>query len=133
LSTKNIPVEGCPFCFENGKIEVIAEAPDGYLVAALDSAGSPMPGCYLLIPKIHTESVIDLPICWQGSVYILLRAIPEVAEGRTDWNLNYNSGKWAGQRVPHTHGWVVFRSEEESESTRELGLATIVRRSREQE
>ncbi|MCB9802947.1 HIT domain-containing protein [Candidatus Nomurabacteria bacterium] len=118
-------VQGCPFCIKNGKVTILNETEDAYLVVAINSDGIPMQGRYLIIPKQHIESILDLPVNWQNSVAELLRLIPEVQEG-AHFNLSYNQGSVAGQRVPHVHGWVIIRHIDEAEGSRGIGLASLI-------
>jgi diadenosine tetraphosphate (Ap4A) HIT family hydrolase len=120
-------MSNCPFCTSTGQVKIIRENEDAYLIAALDSTNSLMPGCYLVIPKIHVESVIELPERWHARLVELLVHIPEFAAG-VPFNLSYNQGRAAGQRVSHVHGWVVFREGEAGTAAYEKGLKALIER-----
>ncbi len=120
LKQQNQIASGCPFCIENGKVNILSETEGAYLVEALQG-----PGFYLIIPKQHIESLLDLPGLWQTCVADLLRHIPEIQAGK-HFNLSYNQGHVAGQRVSHVHAWVIIRSDSEVEETRHLGLASLI-------
>lgn len=121
------PRPHCPFCVENGRVKVLQKNEEAFLVAALDSEGRLMPGCYLIIPLQHVESVTQLPDTWHAHLADLLQCIPEYGPD-VCFNVSYNQGKAAGQRVPHVHAWVVFRNGEEGTQAYELGLKTLIDR-----
>lgn len=123
------PRAGCVFCLENGEVKILHENSEGYSVVALDFKKNPVEGCYLIIPKRHIEVVPLLPKSWQATVNELLAKIPEVA-GKVPYNLTYNQGSDAGQRVPHVHAWVIVRQGEQCRSSYQLGLATILKNGR---
>ncbi len=119
----------CPFCVQNGKVKILKENQIAYLIAALGSDQQPLPGRYLIIPKAHVESIFDLPDGWQESVNCLLRDFFAEAEKiETDFNLSYNEGVRAGQRVKHIHCWFIIRSGEEGKSSHSLGLSALIER-----
>jgi diadenosine tetraphosphate (Ap4A) HIT family hydrolase len=117
--------QNCPFCIENGKVAIIEQTAIAYLVAVIDNEGRILTGRYLIIPKRHVESVFDLPDNWQVSVRRLLKQVPEVKSG-VPFNLSYNQGRAAGQRIAHVHAWVVQRSGEEGQASYELGLSGLI-------
>ncbi len=117
---------GCPFCTENGKVNILFQNDTAYLIAVLDGEGKVMPGCYFIIPKMHIESVRQLPAGWQESVNQLLGKIPDIAHGRRPFNLSYNEEQAAGQRVPHVHMWVIMRSHDSTLPSYGLGLAALI-------
>lgn len=122
---KMTTVQGCPFCPENGKVVIIAQDERGYLVQAIGRQGVVMPGCYLIIPKEHAESLLGLPEEWQAAVNYLLSCVPGMTR-ESQFNLSYNLGHDAGQRVGHIHAWVIFRGSEESPPSHGLGLAALI-------
>jgi len=79
------------------------------------------PGNYLIIPKLHVESVVGLPDNWWQDVKELLSKIPGPL---TDYNLSFNIGPAAGQTVKHLHFWVIPRRADEPASGQ--GLITLI-------
>jgi len=116
-------VHECPFCPENGKVEVVAEVEAAYLC---EVKNGPLPECYFIIPKQHMESIELLPDDWQRQMNRLLRQIPWWFAG-ADFNISINVGRKAGQRVKHLHFWVIPREDESPASPAyELGPATAI-------
>jgi diadenosine tetraphosphate (Ap4A) HIT family hydrolase len=97
-------VANCPFCLENGlfKGEIITETDGGFVTDALGS-----PGCYLVIPKTHTETVSDLPNSWWQEMKALM---PHGVDDQSSFNISLNYGKNAGQTVAHLHFWIIPRT-----------------------
>ena len=118
------PVQGCPFCVENGMVAIIAQTDRAYLIAVRNGA-EVVTGCFFIIPKQHVESVLDLPDDWQAVFNELLWQAPGISG--SSFNVSYNSGRAAGQRVAHVHAWVVLRSGEEGKPSHELGFAALIR------
>lgn len=116
---------GCPFCLANEAVNVVDETVDAYLIKVLDKDGQVMEGCYFIIPKQHVTSVIELPGAFQLSVSTLLKRIPDIAAGAA-YNLSYNQGGDAGQRVDHVHAWVVVRKSEQGMASYQLGLVALI-------
>ena len=116
----------CPFCIENGMVKVLEATEEAYLIATLDRNGEVLPGCYFIIPKEHVEDVLMLPDAWWRSVKQLAPRIPGISEAH--FNMYFNQGEVAGQRVRHVHMWVVLRTESETMPSYGLGLAALVRR-----
>jgi diadenosine tetraphosphate (Ap4A) HIT family hydrolase len=95
--------QDCPFCRNNDilKGDVLAISSRAYLIENNYSKGS-----YLIIPEMHTESIVDLPDDWLRDVKELLPRIPNLSK---DYNLAINHGVLAGQSVKHLHLWVIPR------------------------
>jgi diadenosine tetraphosphate (Ap4A) HIT family hydrolase len=115
----------CPFCPANGMVRILAENGTAYAVAALDEARNILPHRYLIIPKAHIESVLDLPDTWHARMAELICSLPEHESG-LPFNISYNEGVAAGQRIKHTHAWVIFRHGEEGSHTENLGLSALL-------
>lgn len=109
----------CPFCPDNGKVKIIAEDGDVYLVESLT------PGRYLIVPMEHATSVDELPYDFMGSVSNLLGHVPWPTPG-VAYNLSANFGKAAGQTKDHLHMWVVPRDEDPSMPSYGKGTAALV-------
>lgn len=119
----------CPFCPSNGKVQILRQNSLAYLVATLDENGVVIPHHYLVIPKSHVESVMHLADEWHAYMIQLVRHIPEYQHG-VPFNISYNEGKAAGQRVAHAHAWIIFRQGEEGSKTENLGLAALIKQGR---
>ena len=107
----------CIFC-KIGRGDIpslrVLETPD--LLAFLD-IGPLAPGHTLLIPKRHHESVLDVP---PDVLARLTSALPPLAgsvlraSGATGLNILQNTGRSAGQVVPHLHFHLIPRREGDS-------------------
>lgn len=122
--TTNTPSD-CPFCVRNGMVVFIDQNEEAFLVAAKND-GEVMRGCYLIIPRRHIESIRDLPPNWQTYVTDLVESVPGLTHG-VPYNLSYNFGHEAGQKIAHLHCWVILRKFEEHEPSQGYGLATLIR------
>lgn len=111
----------CPFCLENGMVEVITDTRDAYLIQVV-KGGSIAPGRYLIIPKEHIEWLEDRPSDWTEQENKLTRdahnhamADPHLAVRLERpfllgaLNMSWNQGEYAGQLVLHIHEWIIFR------------------------
>lgn len=132
--------EKCPFCLENGKVEILAETEDGYLTYVLDGRGERMELRFFIIPKEPIEDFYELPDAWMETMKYLFRELYKLlewADVSTDdlehWNLNLNNGKRAGQRVKHLHFWIIFRVEPTSSAASEVGLAGLIEKVNQQQ
>jgi diadenosine tetraphosphate (Ap4A) HIT family hydrolase len=112
----------CPFCVENGAVNILAENDKAYLTRVVTNS-TVVPGCYLIIPKEHVESVLGLPDDWHRYYKDLLGVISEEVSGHH--NGSYNDGASAGQRVAHVHFWVINRNERADQKSHGLGLAAL--------
>lgn len=115
----------CVFCPGNGQVRILWETEGAYLIAVIGLDGVEMEGRYLIIPRTHIESVLHLPENWQGDVAKLIRKVPEFVAG-LPYNISYNEGRDAGQRIPHTHAWLIFRRGEEGKPSFQLGLNALL-------
>lgn len=108
----------CPFCLSNNLLKggVYAENEHAFL---MEPAG--LDGCMLIVPKVHVESLTDLPDDWWAGFKQSLQQMPDLPE---QYNLALNIGKDAGQSVKHLHFWIVPRSAGRPSSGR--GLASLV-------
>jgi len=113
----------CPLCPENDKVDIIAMTEDAYLVEA---KVSPMEDCFLIIPKQHITDVMELPALWQKSFSAMLTCVPWYTPD-APFTLGLNSGKAAGQTLPHIHNWVIPRREREGSNTYGKGTATLIK------
>lgn len=109
---------GCPFCLQNGlfKGEAIAQTDNGFVTEALYN-----PGCYLIIPTLHAETISELPDYWWKEMKALL---PQVAGPQSSFNISLNFGADAGQTVDHLHFWIIPRKAGKPSSGK--GLARLI-------
>lgn len=120
--------KSCPFCVENGFVKIIDELEFAYLVQVTKNVDGEMVeqvGRYFIIPKQHIESILERPNDWTRDENLLLwSAITQAENDQTlmrlmggrelteSLNTSWNNGWWAGQRVRHSHMWVIFRYDE---------------------
>lgn len=114
------PTPGCPLCYGNGKLEVIAhwplyvpvQAAAALLVKAKDS---PNGDDYLVIPGAHAVSEDELPDNFTAACNSLRKFIPWMEEAEADpgnpkavsYRSGTNYGRSSGQTIPHVHTWYV--------------------------
>jgi diadenosine tetraphosphate (Ap4A) HIT family hydrolase len=113
--------EGCPLCPDNGmlKAEVLAKREQAYMMENIFN-----PGCFLIVPTNHTESLQDLPDDWWSDFKQLLAQVPLSSDS---YNLSLNMGKQAGQSLGHLHFWIIPRSENKPSSGKGMaGLIALV-------
>ncbi|WP_323191170.1 HIT family protein [Halostella sp. PRR32] len=106
----------CIFCqIVSGDIPSRTVYEDDDIVAFLD-ANPLAPGHTLVIPKDHYETLGDLPDGEAEGVFGVLHALTPVVEDAVDAdasNVAFNNGEAAGQEVPHVHGHVIPRFEDD--------------------
>lgn len=119
-------LKDCPFCVKNGKVKILCENDMAYLVAALGDQGDIIHDRFLIIPKDHVESVLDLPSGWHGAVQQLLRGHFGQTMAERSFNLSFNQGQEAGQRIVHIHCWLIFRDKCSEGGASELGLSSLI-------
>ncbi len=106
----------CIFCqIVSGDIPSRTVYEDDDIVAFLD-ANPLAPGHTLVIPKNHYETLGDLPDDEAEAVFGVLHALTPVVEDAVDAdasNVAFNNGEAAGQEVPHVHGHVIPRFEDD--------------------
>lgn len=86
-----------------------------------------LPGCWLVFPRRHVTSLLDLPDNWTASVKQAVRHLGL----DYDYNTSENSGPKAGQTAPHIHTWIIGRQREAGLLCENTGLAGILRQIRE--
>ncbi len=108
--------DDCIFCsIVAGEIpsRTVYETDD--VLAFLD-ANPLAPGHTLVIPKSHHEHVQDMPNDLAGDVFAVMQRLVHPIESAVDADgstVAFNNGEVAGQEVPHTHGHVVPRFEDD--------------------
>jgi len=73
-------------------------------------------GHTLVIPKAHHEHVQDMPSDLAGEVFAVMNELVGAVETAVDADgstVAFNNGEVAGQEVPHTHGHIVPRFEDD--------------------
>jgi len=108
--------EDCIFCrIVDGEIPSRTVYEDEHTLAFLD-ANPLAPGHTLVIPKAHHEQMNDLPPELAGAVGETLSRLVDPVEraaGAESSTVAFNNGEIAGQEVPHVHGHVIPRFEDD--------------------
>ena len=108
--------DDCIFCaIVDGEIPSRTVYEDDDVFAFLD-ANPLAPGHTLVIPKAHHEHVQDLSGDAAGRVFEVVRDLVEPVETAVDADATtvaFNNGEAAGQEVPHVHGHIVPRFEDD--------------------
>ena len=89
---------------------------DGESVYAFLDANPLSRGHTLVIPKAHHERIGDLPAAEGDAVFAALRRLApavEAAVGADAVTVGINDGEAAGQEVPHVHGHIVPRTDDD--------------------
>ena len=100
---------GCPFCPSNGMVQIINTSTCGryYLVKVVNATPNEH---YFITPVRHMEHFMSLDADWFGALQELIVHVPWYSE-EAALNLAINQYSLAGQRVPHTHCWIVCRQD----------------------
>ncbi|MFU1781075.1 HIT family protein [Haloarcula japonica] len=108
--------EDCIFCqIVAGDIPGRTVYEDDTVLAFLD-ANPLSPGHTLVIPKDHHERLNDTPADVAGAVMSTLHELVPAVESAVDApasTVAFNNGEEAGQEVPHVHGHIVPRFEDD--------------------
>ncbi|AUG48740.1 HIT family protein [Haloarcula taiwanensis] len=108
--------EDCIFCqIVAGDIPGRTVYEDDTVLAFLD-ANPLSPGHTLVIPKAHHERLNDTPADVAGAVMSTLHELVPAVEAAVDApasTVAFNNGEEAGQEVPHVHGHIVPRFEDD--------------------
>ncbi|NLV05019.1 HIT domain-containing protein [Haloarcula rubripromontorii] len=108
--------EDCIFCqIVAGDIPSRTVYEDDTVLAFLD-ANPLSPGHTLVIPKAHHERLNDTPADVAGAVMSTLHDLVPAVEAVVDApasTVAFNNGEAAGQEVPHVHGHIVPRFEDD--------------------
>jgi histidine triad (HIT) family protein len=108
--------DDCIFCqIVAGDIPSRTVYEDDTVLAFLD-ANPLSPGHTLVIPKDHHERLNDVPSDVAGDVFETLHALVPSVEDAVDapaTTVAFNNGEEAGQEVPHVHGHIVPRFEDD--------------------
>jgi len=124
-----------PGCFAcNSKLMLvrpIAVTDEFILLVATTALGNGtfvvIPDTWLIYPRAHLTTLIDMPNNWTGSVKqaVAMLGIDQPYCTGENW------GRLAGQTVEHGHTWVMQRNVgEDGLMTERVGLATILLRAR---
>ncbi|KAA9405747.1 HIT family protein [Haloarcula sp. KBTZ06] len=108
--------EDCIFCqIVAGDIPSRTVYEDDTVFAFLD-ANPLSPGHTLVIPKAHHERLNDTPADVAGEVLSTLHELVPAVEAAVDApasTVAFNNGEAAGQEVPHVHGHIIPRFEDD--------------------
>ena len=108
--------DDCIFCqIVAGDIPSRTVYEDDDVVAFLD-ANPLAPGHTLVIPRDHHETLNDLPDDEAAAVFDALHDLTPVVEDAVaadGSNVAFNNGEAAGQEVPHVHGHVIPRFDDD--------------------
>jgi len=108
--------EDCIFCgIVAGDIPGRTVYEDDTVLAFLD-ANPLSPGHTLVIPKAHHERLNDTPAEVAGEVLSTLHELVPAVEAAVDApasTVAFNNGEVAGQEVPHVHGHIIPRFEDD--------------------
>lgn len=102
----------CIFCkIANGEIpaDIVDESEDA--VAVLDIHPK-APGHVMVLPKVHAETILDLPDEKVKGVFLLVKQVTEKlkkAFSPDGFTLGINHGKNAGQAIDHLHIHIIPR------------------------
>lgn len=108
--------EDCIFCrIVAGEIPSRTVHETENVLAFLD-ANPLAPGHTLVIPKAHHETLADTPEELASEVFSVLYGLTPIVEEAVDAdasNVAFNNGEAAGQEIPHLHGHVIPRFEDD--------------------
>ena len=108
--------EDCIFCrIVAGEIPSRTVHETENVLAFLD-ANPLAPGHTLVIPKAHHETLADTPEELASEVFSVLYDLTPIVEEAVDAdasNVAFNNGEAAGQEIPHLHGHVIPRFEDD--------------------
>ncbi|WP_435156022.1 HIT family protein [Haladaptatus sp. DFWS20] len=108
--------EDCIFCqIVAGDIPSKTVYEDDSVFAFLD-ANPLAPGHTLVIPKSHHETLADLPEDTASDVFSVLHRLTPVVEDAVDADAStvaFNNGEASGQEVPHVHGHIIPRFDDD--------------------
>ncbi|HET7324845.1 MAG TPA: HIT family protein [Halococcus sp.] len=106
----------CPFCgIVAGEIPGRIVFENDTVTAFLD-ANPLAPGHTLVVPNDHHERLDDIPTDLASDVFAALHRLTPVVESIVDadgTNVAFNNGPAAGQEVPHVHGHIIPRFEDD--------------------
>jgi histidine triad (HIT) family protein len=108
--------DDCPFCgIVAGEIpgRIVHETDD---VTAFLDANPLAPGHTLVVPNDHHERLDDLPEELAREVFAVLHQLTPAVEAAADAdgsNVAFNNGPAAGQEVPHLHGHIIPRFDDD--------------------
>ena len=108
--------DDCPFCgIVAGEIpgRIVFENDD---VTAFLDANPLAPGHTLVVPNDHHERLDDLSADLAREVFAVLHRLTPAVEAAADAdgaNVAFNNGPAAGQEVPHLHGHIIPRFDDD--------------------
>jgi len=109
-------MDDCIFCqIVAGDIPARVVYEDADVLAFLD-ANPIAPGHTLVIPKTHYETLDEVPPEPGEMMFAAIHYLTPIVEDAVDAdasNIGFNNGAAAGQEVPHVHGHIVPRFEDD--------------------
>ncbi|MEE6210178.1 HIT family protein [Salarchaeum sp. III] len=112
-------MDDCIFCqIVDGDIPARVVYEDEDVLAFLD-ANPIAPGHTLVIPKDHYETLDEVPPEPGEMMFAAIHYLTPIVEDAVDAdgsNIGFNNGAAAGQEVPHVHGHIVPRFEDDGGS-----------------
>ena len=111
----------CVFCsIIAGKLPKAVLYEDGNILVLMDKYPINV-GHTLVIPKIHYDNLLLMPLSEVGKLYALIPVIAKavIRAVRADgFNVGQNNGRAANQIVPHVHVHIIPRFKEDSPNGR---------------
>jgi len=102
----------CIFCkIAQKEINAYTIFEDSSVIAFLDIHPLAL-GHTVVIPKIHAENIIDLPIELVNPIFLGVRHITKMIQDTLHpdgFTIGINHGKWAGQDMDHLHIHIIPR------------------------
>jgi len=113
-------MEECIFCgVANKKIPAEIVYEDEWATAVLDL--HPIaPGHTMVLPKVHAETVLDLPESATGPLFGAVRNVTKMLSESLHpdgFTIGINHGKWAGQAINHLHVHIIPRWKDDKGSS----------------
>lgn len=106
-------MEACPFCWPAVQKEAVAVTTHHVLIRSFDPV---LEGSYMIVPKVHHETVFDLTAEeWEDLHGLLLHTKARIdADWSPDgYNIGWNCYAAGGQTVPHAHLHIIPRFADE--------------------
>lgn len=102
----------CLFCrIANKEVEAAVVYEDDAAIAFLDIHPR-SPGHVMVVPKKHSENVIDLPEAEVGPLFVAVKKVTETLQKALQprgFTIGINHGKVSGQEIDHLHVHVIPR------------------------
>jgi len=113
----------CPFCEPQVERELVVDRNERCVV--IDLHHEILAGSCIIVPKVHRETLFDLTESEITATFQLLRAIKAHLDSKLapdGYNVGWNCGSVAGQKVPHAHLHVIPRFRDEPLAGKGIGF-----------